>query len=228
VPPPVEQLALVRTKVRAARTAGLPAPDPPAARLPVARVALDVPQAHLDRPFDYAVTASQAEAAQPGVRVRVRFAGREVGGLLLERAEASAHTGALTALSRVVSPEPVLAAEVAALAAPSPTATPAPSPTCSASRSRRVTPGWSASPRPPRPARRGRRPTRGPGSATPPVPPSSRRWPAATHRQGCGLRCPASRGRPPWRTPPGPPWPPTGARWSWCLTGATWTAWRRR
>jgi primosomal protein N' (replication factor Y) len=85
VPPPVEQLALVRTKVRAARTAGPPAPDPPAARLPVARVALDVPQAHLDRPFDYAVTASQSEAARPGVRVRVRFAGREVGGLLLER-----------------------------------------------------------------------------------------------------------------------------------------------
>jgi primosomal protein N' (replication factor Y) len=106
----------VRAKVRAARTAGLPAPDPPAARLPVARVALDVPQAHLDRPFDYAVTASQSEAARPGVRVRVRFAGREVGGLLLERTEASAHPGTLTALRRVVSPEPVLSAEVAALA----------------------------------------------------------------------------------------------------------------
>ena len=33
---------------------------------PVARVLVDVPLAHLDRPFDYAVPESLAEAARPG------------------------------------------------------------------------------------------------------------------------------------------------------------------
>ncbi|HET9302999.1 MAG TPA: hypothetical protein VFO20_09510, partial [Propionibacteriaceae bacterium] len=44
--------------------------------LPVARVAVDMPLSHLDRPFDYAVTAEQDATAVPGARVRVRFAGR--------------------------------------------------------------------------------------------------------------------------------------------------------
>ena len=53
--------------------------------LPVARVVLDVPLPHLDRPFDYLVPAALDEAAQPGVRVRVRFAGQLVGGFVTER-----------------------------------------------------------------------------------------------------------------------------------------------
>jgi len=84
--------------------------------LPVARVAVDMPLAHLDRPFDYLVPARLALAAVPGVRVRVRFAGRLTGGYLLARAETSDHQGSLAYLERVVSPEPVLTAEIAGLA----------------------------------------------------------------------------------------------------------------
>ena len=82
----------------------------------MARVAVDVPLAHLDRPFDYLVPATLDEAAVPGCRVRVRFAGRLTGGYLLERAEASDHQGTLAFLERVLSPEPVLTAEAAGLA----------------------------------------------------------------------------------------------------------------
>ena len=85
----------------------------PAAELPVARVAVDVPLAHLDRPFDYRVPAHLDAAAVPGVRLRVRFAGRLVDGFLLERVADSAHAGTLAWVEQVVSPEPVLTAEVA-------------------------------------------------------------------------------------------------------------------
>ncbi|MFI0796114.1 primosomal protein N' [Micromonospora rubida] len=77
---------------------------------------MDVPLAHLDRPFDYLVPAELDEAAAPGTRVKVRFAGQLVDGWLLERADDSGHTGKLAYLEKVVSPEPVLAPEVARLA----------------------------------------------------------------------------------------------------------------
>ena len=85
-------------------------------RLPVARVAVDISLAHLDRPFDYLVPASMDEAAGPGVRVRVRFAGQLVDGYLLERAQTSEHQGRLARLERVISPEPVLTPEIFDLA----------------------------------------------------------------------------------------------------------------
>jgi primosomal protein N' (replication factor Y) len=85
-------------------------------RLPVARVAVDISLAHLDRPFDYLVPASMDEAAGPGVRVRVRFAGQLVDGYLLERAPDSEHQGRLARLERVISPEPVLTPEIFDLA----------------------------------------------------------------------------------------------------------------
>jgi primosomal protein N' (replication factor Y) len=88
----------------------------PAARLPVARVCVDVPLAHLDRPFDYLVGADLDEAAQPGTRVKVRFAGQLINGWLLERAESSPHGGRLAYLEKVVSAERVLDAGVIALA----------------------------------------------------------------------------------------------------------------
>jgi primosomal protein N' (replication factor Y) len=88
----------------------------PAEELPVARVAVDVSLAHLDRPFDYLVPQRLAAAAVPGCRVRVRFAGQLTGGYLLARAAASEHPGRLAYLERVVSPEPVLRPEIAALA----------------------------------------------------------------------------------------------------------------
>jgi len=47
---------------------------PPAETLPVARVLVDVPLAHLDRPFDYLVPASMDAKVVPGSRVRLRFA----------------------------------------------------------------------------------------------------------------------------------------------------------
>ena len=89
---------------------------PAAIALPVARVVVDVGLRHLDRPFDFAVPPEMSAAAQPGVRVRVRFSGRLVNGYVVERAATSDHPGALAPLARVVSPEPVLAPHVLALA----------------------------------------------------------------------------------------------------------------
>lgn len=88
----------------------------PAAELPVARVAVDMSLPHLDRPFDYLVPAELDAKAVPGCRVRVRFAGQLVDGLLLERVPESDHEGRLSYIERVTSPEPVLAPDVAALA----------------------------------------------------------------------------------------------------------------
>jgi len=85
-------------------------------RLPVARVAVDISLAHLDRPFDYLVPARLDQDAVPGCRVRVRFAGQLVDGYLLERAETSGHQGKLARLERVTSPEPVLTPEIFDLA----------------------------------------------------------------------------------------------------------------
>jgi primosomal protein N' (replication factor Y) len=84
--------------------------------LPVARVAVSVPLAHLDRPFDYLVPEGADVDARPGVRVRVRFAGRLVDGFLLERVAASEHGSRLGVIERVISPVPVLSPEIAALA----------------------------------------------------------------------------------------------------------------
>ena len=83
---------------------------------PVARVLVDVPLAHLDRTFDYAVPATMAEAAVAGARVKVRFAGQDVDGYVVERTDHTDHTGRLTPLKRVVSAEPVLTPQVAGLA----------------------------------------------------------------------------------------------------------------
>lgn len=88
----------------------------PAATLPVARIVVDVPLAHLDRPFDYAVPSELDETAVPGCRVRVRFAGQLVDGYLLERVETTDYEKKLAFLEKVVSPEPVLAPEIATLA----------------------------------------------------------------------------------------------------------------
>ncbi len=111
---PTEQLSLLRARVRQALPPAVA--ERPAAERPVARVALEVSLAHLDRLFDYEVGATQAAAAVPGARVRVRFAGRDVTGFIVERAETSAHLSRLTRLRTVVSAEPVLTPEVVALA----------------------------------------------------------------------------------------------------------------
>jgi primosomal protein N' (replication factor Y) (superfamily II helicase) len=83
--------------------------------LPIARVVVDVPLAHLDRPFDYAVTADQDADAVAGARVRVRFSGRLRDGFVLERRATSDHAGQLSPLHKVISAEPVLTTEIAGL-----------------------------------------------------------------------------------------------------------------
>ena len=56
---------------------------------PIARVLPMLSVPHLDREFDYLVSAEQSDDAQPGVRVRVRFHGRLVDGFVLERRTAA-------------------------------------------------------------------------------------------------------------------------------------------
>lgn len=94
------------------RTAAGPAP----VALPIARVLPLLSPAHLDRDFDYLVSPELDEIAQPGVRVRVRFAGRLVDGYLLARLAHSDHGGKLVKLERVVSGERVLTPEILQLA----------------------------------------------------------------------------------------------------------------
>ena len=211
-------------------------------RLPVARVAVDISLAHLDRPFDYLVPASMDETAVPGCRVRVRFAGQLVDGYLLDRIQTSEHQGRLARLERVISPEPVLTPEIFDLAravadryagtladvlrlaipprhataereAPAAPRPPAP---------RRKPPPSAAGPR----AAAGPGPARGPG--TRPGRRSWPRWPRAARSGPPGRPCPVPSGRPRSPSPP-PPRPPPAAAWSSSSrTPATWPASTRR
>ena len=100
--PPAPARRATRVRVR----------HPAAELLPVARVALLTPVPHLDREFDYEVPEKLAATAQPGVRVRVRLAGRLVDGFILERVQTSQRE--LQPLSSVHGPA-VLTPEVADL-----------------------------------------------------------------------------------------------------------------
>lgn len=73
----------------------------------VARVAVDVPLAHLDRLFDYEVPEPLAEAAVVGARVKVPFAGTVRDGWLIELADTS-EVASLARLGKVVSSEPIV------------------------------------------------------------------------------------------------------------------------
>ncbi len=114
--PSPEALPGLREVVRTRRPGRTASAEPRAEVDPVARVLVDTPLAHLDRPFDYAVPASMSAAAVPGARVKVRFAGKALDGFVVARAATSDHTGTLTPLQRVVSAEPVLRPAVADLA----------------------------------------------------------------------------------------------------------------
>ncbi|TLM86714.1 primosomal protein N' [Pseudarthrobacter sp. NamE2] len=94
----------------------LPAGLALASHLPVARVLVESPLPHLDRPFNYAVPSTLEQAAQPGVRVKVSFGGQDLGGYLLERVSESDVGGTLVPLAKVVSPVPVLTPAVRELA----------------------------------------------------------------------------------------------------------------
>ncbi len=74
-----------------------------------------MPLAHLDRTFDYLVPSSMHDTVGPGTRVKVRFAGQDVAGYVLDRVDSSDHVGRLAPLRRAVSGEPVLSPAVARL-----------------------------------------------------------------------------------------------------------------
>ena len=75
--------------------------------LPVASVRLVGVLPHLDRPFEYAVTPDTAAAAA-GMRVRVRFSGRDTEGIVLGRHEHASTDRALAPLHRLVSEDVVV------------------------------------------------------------------------------------------------------------------------
>lgn len=87
-----------------------------AAELPVARVLLESSLPHLDRPFDYSVPASLDAAAQPGVRVKVKFNGQELPGYLVDRVAESDAGHTLVPLHKVLSAVRVLTPAVLELA----------------------------------------------------------------------------------------------------------------
>ncbi|WP_170932027.1 primosomal protein N' [Brachybacterium massiliense] len=84
-------------------TAGFEVAD----ELPVASVRLVGVLPHLDRPFEYAVTPATA-AAGPGMRVRVRFSGKDTEGIVLGRHDAPTTDRALAPLHRLVSEDVVV------------------------------------------------------------------------------------------------------------------------
>lgn len=112
-----EQLELIRAALPPAPSRGRRRPDETAASCdPVASVVVDTGLAHLDRPFEYLVPEAFAETALPGARVKVRFAGQDLDGFVVQRRAVAEHEGRLTAIRRVVSPEAVLTPALLALA----------------------------------------------------------------------------------------------------------------
>lgn len=79
----------------------------------MARVAVDMPLPHLDRLFDYTVPAHLEDDAVPGCRVKVRFAGRQRTGFIIDRVPATESDRKLSPLLDVISAEPVLHPEIA-------------------------------------------------------------------------------------------------------------------
>ena len=165
-----------------------------------------------------------ADDAQPGVRVKVRFAGRDVDGFVLERVAGTDHDGSLTPLRRVVSAEPVLSPQVAALAAEL-------AERYAGTRSdvlRLAVPGRHAATEKKDSVRcgaaAGLRLRRGRGRLGCPrsrarVPRAT--WPTAGRRGRCGAPPPAPTGRRSSRTPSRPPSRAAAARWSSCPTART-------
>ena len=87
----------------------------PATRKPVARVLPLLGVAHLDRGFDYLVEEADSEEVQPGIKVRIRFNGRLVDAIVLERRHDSEFGGNLRFIERVISPFQVYPPQLARL-----------------------------------------------------------------------------------------------------------------
>ncbi len=202
----------------------------------VASIAIHHEKPHLDRLFDYEVPPELDAEAQPGVRVRVVFAGRLVSGVIIARAESSGFTGKLSAIRSLSGAEPVLSQEVAQL-------------------SRAVADRWAGTLSdvlrlaiPARHARVEREP--GVPAAAIPAPPEPGGWSRYAHgaaflshlassasgaratseprppagspgRARPGRPCPESVGPPRSPLPPRPPSRPVAASSSWCRTAVT-------
>ncbi len=76
------------------------------------RVLVDSPLPQLDRTFDFSVPAPMKESARPGVRVRVRLAGRRHLGYVVAEGGDPGYDGPVRPLDAVVSGVPVLSPEV--------------------------------------------------------------------------------------------------------------------
>ena len=83
--------------------------------LPVAKVILDTPLPHLDRPFDYLIPQNLDKQVQPGVKVKVRFSNRNLEGWVIERVAQSSQNKKLAEIEKVISSFVVLKKEVIAL-----------------------------------------------------------------------------------------------------------------
>lgn len=83
---------------------------------PVAKILLETPVLHLDRLFDYLIPHDLDEAAQPGVRVKVRFGHQELFGWLIRRSDTIETVARLSTIRKVVSVMPVLEPKVLELA----------------------------------------------------------------------------------------------------------------
>ena len=73
----------------------------PASNSPIARVLVDTGVFHLDQEFDFLVPEELSEMAIPGVSVRVPFNGRKCDGLIVGRANSSAHIGRMQYIDKV-------------------------------------------------------------------------------------------------------------------------------
>lgn len=98
------QLCLLLGFPATGKPAGPTVPDGVA---PYAGVILDSSVPHLDREFDYLVPEEMSDAAQPGCRVKVGFAGRSMTGYIAARREQTSVRRSLQPLSRVMSSQPV-------------------------------------------------------------------------------------------------------------------------
>ncbi|MCG2624657.1 primosomal protein N' [Arthrobacter sp. I2-34] len=99
------QLSLLQGFGQPARPQGT---SPAAAVDPVAQVLIESPLPHLDREFDYLVPEELSAAAVPGARIKARFGGQELAGYITARKAEAPEGVRLVALSKVVSPQPVL------------------------------------------------------------------------------------------------------------------------
>ncbi|MFM2116398.1 MAG: hypothetical protein RIQ80_497 [Actinomycetota bacterium] len=80
--------------------------------LPIAKVILDIALPHLDHPFDYEIPLELDQSCQPGVKVKVKFAGRNLDGWVIERAKPTLENKKLSIIEKVISEIPVLKPEI--------------------------------------------------------------------------------------------------------------------